>query len=226
VNDSRGAGTLAEGGGKEPRSEAGNACERAAGRTLVAMRVVPSKMLRNRLSWLVVSGVAVILIAGAVDALRSSGSTTPPSNGGLSQEREGEAGDTGDVTPPTTSVETTDAPLKRCMVQQFALQAERLGGSPVLALAHVRGNPCRTPRIRIDISLFDRTGERVQGYTDIQQAFASTRLSPNVEVIAGFQVTYLCSGRKPRRFVAEARPYVVRGWLPRGYGACIDDLGP
>jgi hypothetical protein len=189
------------------------------------MQVVPSKMLRNRLSWLVVGGVAVVLLAAAVDALRSSGSKTATSNGALSQVREGEERGTGDAAP-TTGIDTTGASLERCTAQQLGLQAERLGGGPVLALAHVRGSPCRTPRIRIDISLFDRKGGRVQAYTDIQQAFAPTSLSPNVEVIAGFQVTYLCGGRKPRRFVAEARPYVVRGGLPRGYGACLDDLGP
>jgi hypothetical protein len=187
------------------------------------MRFVPLKMPRTHLSWLVIGGVAVVLIAAAVDALRSWDSETPPAKGGLVQEREQQA--TEEV-PLTTHVETETAPLERCEVQQYALRVERLGGTPVLALAHVWGSPCRTPRIPIEVSLFDWKGSPVEATVEIQQAFAPTNLSSNLEVIAGFQVTYLRCGRQPRRFVAEATPYVVRGWLPRGFGACLDDLGP
>jgi hypothetical protein len=187
------------------------------------MRFVPSRMLRTRLSWLVIGGVAVILIAAAVDSFRSSEPKAPSAEGRLEGGRQTRSIE---EVPVTAVAETETGPLERCTAQQLALQVERLGGGPVLALAHVWGKPCRTPRIRIELSLFDRKGEPVQAYTDIQQSFAPTSLSPNVEVIAGFQVTYLCGGQTPRRFVAEARPYVVRGWLPRGYGGCLDDLGP
>ncbi len=162
------------------------------------MRFVPFKMLRTHLSWLVIGGVAVVLIAAAVDALRPSDSETPPAEGAL----------------------------ERCTVQQYALRFERLGGTPVLALAHVWGSPCRTPRIPIEVSLFGRNGNPVEASVGVQQAFVPTDLSPRIEVIAELQVTYLCGGPKPRRLVAEATPYVVRGWLPRSYGTCLDDLGP
>ena len=111
-------------------------------------------------------------------------------------------------------------------MQQYALRFERLGGTPVLALAHVWGSPCRTPRIPIEVSLFGRNGNPVEASVGVQQAFVPTDLSPRIEVIAELQVTYLCGGPKPRRLVAEATPYVVRGWLPRSYGTCLDDLGP
>lgn len=189
------------------------------------MRFVPLKMLRTHLSWLVVGGIAVVLIAAAVDALRPSDSKPPPAKGGLVQDREGDDQAT-EYVPLTALGETETAPLERCAVQQYALRVERLGGTPVLALAHVRGRPCRTPRIPIEVSLFGRNGDAVEASVGVQQAFVPTDLSPGVEVIAEIQVIYLCGGRKPRRLVAEARPYVVRGRLPRNYAACVPDLGP
>ncbi len=212
------------------------------------MRFVPFKMLRTHLSWLVIGGVAVVLIAAAVDALRPSDSETPPAEGGLAQERERE--EQAPEEAPAALVGTETAPLERCTVQQYALRFERLGGTPVLALAHVWGSPCRTPRIPIEVSLFGRAlahvwgspcrtpripievslfgrnGNPVEASVGVQQAFVPTDLSPRIEVIAELQVTYLCGGPKPRRLVAEATPYVVRGWLPRSYGTCLDDLGP
>lgn len=189
------------------------------------MRFVPFKMLRTHLSWLVIGGVAVVLIAAAVDALRPSDSETPPAKGGLVREREREEQATEEAPPRSAGVETETA-LERCTVQQYALRFERLGGTPVLALAHVWGSPCRTPRIPIEVSLFGRNGDAVEARVGVEQAFVPTDLSPGVEVIAELQVTYLCGGPKPRRLVAEATPYVVRGWLPRSYGTCLDDLGP
>jgi hypothetical protein len=123
-------------------------------------------------------------------------------------------------------VDTEATPLRRCATQQLALRVESLGGGPVLALVHVWGGPCRTPRLPIEMSLFDRKGTPVQATVGVQSAFAPTSLSPNVEVIAGFTVVYLCGERKPVRFVVEAGPYPARGRLPREYGLCLDDLGP
>jgi hypothetical protein len=171
-------------------------------------------MLRTRLSWLVIGGVAVVLIAAAVDALRSWDSETPPAKGGLVQEREREEQATEEV-PLAALADTETAPLERCEVQQYALRVERLGGTPVLVLAHAWGSPCRTPRIPIEVSLFDRNGDPVEASAGIQQAFAPTDLSPGVEVIAGLQVNYLCGERRPRLLVAEARPYVCGGGYRR-----------
>jgi hypothetical protein len=58
------------------------------------------------------------------------------------------------------------------------------------------------------------------------QAFAPTTLSSGVEAVAELYVSYECGERRPRLLVAKARPYVARKWLPRGYVACVDDLGP
>jgi hypothetical protein len=192
------------------------------------MRFVLSEMLRARLSWLVIGGVAVILVAAAVDALRSSGSKTPSTQGGL--VREDERGGQTVEEVPLAVVETDTGPLERCMVGQLALRVERLGGTPLLALAHVWGSPCRTARIPIEVTLFYRKGNLVNpdtaGVGVSPQAFGSTNLSPGVEAVAELHVSYECGERRPRLLVAEARPYVARKWLPRRYVACLDDLGP
>jgi hypothetical protein len=193
------------------------------------MRFVPSEMLRIRLSWLVIGGVAVILVAAAVDALRSSGSKTPSTERGLVRDGERE-GQTVEEVPLAAVAETETGPLLRFTAQQLALRVERLAGTHLLALAHVRGGPCRTARLPIEVSLFYRNGKLVNpdtaGVSVSPQAFASTDLSPGVEVIAELHASYECGERRPRLLVAEARPYVARKWLPRGYVACLDDLGP
>jgi hypothetical protein len=154
-----------------------------------------------------------LAILGTVDALRDSPSRSKPAlrNPYLAPS-------------PTPAAQASNR-LPRCTAGQLALRVENLGGSPALALVHVWAGPCRTARLPIDISVFDRKGKRVQATVLIQRAFAPTTLSPNAEVIAGFNLVYLCGERKPVRVVAEAGAYPARGQLPHGY-ACVDDLGP
>ncbi len=116
--------------------------------------------------------------------------------------------------------------MARCTAQQIALRVEKLGGDLALALTHVWGAPCRTPRLPIDVALLDRAGKEVQATVGVQSAFAPTTLSPNVELVAGFNFIYLCGQPEPVRVVAEAGPYPARGRLPRGHAACLNDLGP
>jgi hypothetical protein len=49
-------------------------------------------------------------------------------------------------------------------------------------------------------------GNPVKASADVPRVFASTDLSPGVELIAGLEVISVCGKRRPRRFVAEARP--------------------
>jgi hypothetical protein len=186
-------------------------------------------MLRAPVTRLLMGGVAIIVVAAAVDAFRSFESRTPPTERSLVRDADRE-GHTAEEVPQTTAREAETGPLERCTAQQLALRVERLGGSPFLALAHVWGSPCRTTRIPIEVALFDRKGNLVNpkkaSVGVSPQAFGSTNLSPGVEVIAELHVSYLCGEPGPRRLLAEARPYVARAWLPRGYVACLDDLGP
>jgi hypothetical protein len=186
-------------------------------------------MLRTRLSWLVIGGVAVILVAAAVDALRSSGSKTPSTKGGLVRDGEREAQMVEEV-PLGAVAETETGPLERCTAVQLALRVESLGSTHLLALAHVWGGPCRTARVPIQASVFYGKGNLADpdkaSVGVWPQAFGPTDLSPGIEVIAEVQMSYLCGTRRPRLLVADARPYVARKWLPRGAVACLDDVGP
>jgi hypothetical protein len=186
------------------------------------------EMLRTPITRILVGGVAVIVVAAAIDAVRSSESRTPPTEGSpvRDADREGQA----EEVAQSTVAKTETGPLERCTAGQLALRVERLGGTLVLALAHVWGSPCRTARIPIEVALFGRKGNLVNpdeaGVGVSPQAFGSTTLSSGVEVIAELHVSYLCGAPRPRRLLADARPYVARKWLPRGYVACLDDLGP
>jgi hypothetical protein len=171
-------------------------------------------MIRKRLSWVIVGAVLALGAVAAVDVLRSSGASTS------SQATPTRAEEV------TFSIQTEAAPVARCKTQQLALEIEKLGGSPALALVHAWAGPCRTPRLPIDITLLDRTGHSVQATVGVQPAFRPTVLAPNIELIAGFNFVYLCGQPKPVRFLAEAGPYAVRGRLPRGRAACFNDLGP
>jgi hypothetical protein len=178
-------------------------------------------MLGRLPTWLVVAGVVALLVAAAVDVLRPhrSSEVTP-------QERRGGEEISGEA-PLGTVVKRVTSQLGHCRPSQLALRMERLGGDPALALAHVRGLPCRTTRLPIEVLLFDRQGKRVQATVGIQEAFAPTALSLNVEAIAPFNVVFLCRERRPVRAAAKAGRYFTGGRLPRSYRpACLHDLGP
>jgi hypothetical protein len=188
------------------------------------MALVSSKMVRRRMTWVVVGGVSALLVAAAVDAFRPSGSNTSVSKATVSQERSGGEGATGYA--PVIAPEAAEAArVGRCSAQQIALRVETLGDSPALVLAHVWGSPCRTPRLPIDVALFSRGGKRADAAVFAPSAFAPTSLAPNLDVVAGFGFVYLCGHPRPVRVVAEAGPYPARGRLPRVYRACVDDLG-
>jgi hypothetical protein len=175
--------------------------------------------MTRTLTWVVVGGIVSLLVVGAVDALRPSGTPTSASKTTAAPKRP--AGD--QISLP---VETESVPPPRCTAQQLALTIENLGGGPALALLHVWAEPCRTPRLPIEVALLDRAGHSVEATVGIQPAFPPTTLSSNVALSAPFTFVYLCGEPKPVFAVADAGPYSARGRLPRSYGACLEDLGP
>jgi hypothetical protein len=179
--------------------------------------------MRSWLTWLITGGLVALAILGTVDALRNSSSPSKPAlrNPYLAPS-------------PGRAAQASKRP-SRCATGQLALRVENLNGTPALELVHLSGGPCRTPRLRVEISLLDRAGRVLETHEDgltvqqtvgIQSAFAPTTLAPHVAVSAPFRYVYLCGASKPVWAVAEAGPYSGKGRLPRGYGACLDDLGP
>jgi hypothetical protein len=176
------------------------------------MGFAPLRMLGSRITWIIVGGLVALLIVGVVDALRCS----PP-------KREATL-----YVPlaPNSTAATTTAPAPRCLTNQLDLRMESVGSDLALVLAHTEGQPCRTPRLRIDVTLLDGSGQRAKATASIQEFFAPTDHVSNVEVVAGFTVLYTCGEAKPQRFVARVGPYHDHGRLPRHKALCLDDLGP
>jgi hypothetical protein len=176
------------------------------------MSLVPRRMLGSRLTWIIVGGLVALLIVGVVDALRGS----PP-------KREATL-----YVPlaPNSTAATTTAPAPRCLTNQLDLRMEPVGSDLALVLAHTEDQPCRTPRLRIDVTLLDGSGQPAKATASIQEFFAPTDHVSNVEVVAGFTVLYTCGEAKPQRFVARVGPYYDHGRLPRYKPLCLDDLGP
>jgi hypothetical protein len=166
----------------------------------------------SRLTWIIVGGLVALLIVGVADALRGS---SPKQ----------------DVTvyvplAPNSAPATTNAPAPLCQTNQLDLRLEPVGSDLALVLAHTKGQPCRTPRLRIHLTLFDGSGQRAKATASVQEFLASTDHFRNVEVVVGFTVLYKCGEAEPQRFVASVGPYSEHGRLPRYKALCLDDLGP
>jgi hypothetical protein len=169
-------------------------------------------MLGARLTWIIVGGLVALLIIGVLDALRGS----PPKQEATLYV----------PLAPHSAPATTTAPALRCQTNQLDLRMEPIGSDLALVLAHTEGPPCRTPRLRIDITLLDGSGQRAKATASVQEFFAPTDHFSNVDVVAGFTVLSRCGVGKPQRFAARAGPYNQRGRLPRYKALCLDDLGP
>lgn len=178
-------------------------------------------MLRSRLSWLVIGGVAVILVAAAVDAIRSS----EPSASSPSREtaRERSAGKT------TLAGVTTPESLPRCTVQNLALSIDVLGETASIVVRHVWGRPCHLAPLPVRLSLTNRFGGRVRlatvgGGPDVQSRVGGD-FSPGFERL--IDIPYLadpplanCNSRGPFTAFVIVGPYSVQRKLSGSEVGC------
>ena len=113
------------------------------------MPFVLSKVLRTRFSWLVTGGVAVILVAAALDAIRSS----EPSASSSIRE----------TTTERSAGLTTPESLPRCTFRNLAVSIDVLRGKASVVLRHVWGRPCHLgPPLPVRLSVTNRFGGRVR----------------------------------------------------------------
>ena len=195
---------------------------RAAAGTFLETRSVPSEMLRSRLSWLVIGAVAVILVAAAVDAFRSS----EPSASSPSRETTTErpAGET------TLAVVTTPESLPRCTVQNLALSIDVLGGTASIVVRHVWGRACHLAPLPVRTSLTNRFGGRVRlatvggGRPDVQSRVGGD-FSPGFERL--IDIPYLahpplanCNSRGPFTAFVIVGPYSAQRKLSGSEVGC------
>lgn len=129
-----------------------NACGRAAvGRTFRGVALVS-----QQLTWVIAGGVIAVLVAGTVDAVRSS----EPSGSSPSRVATTERSGAREMAIP---VETTAEALPRCTVQNIGASIDVLGGTAQVVVRHVWGRPCHlAPPLLVRLSLDDRVGRRVR----------------------------------------------------------------
>lgn len=110
-------------------------------------------MLRTCLSWLVIGGVAVIVVAAAVDAIRSSGPSALSPSRETATERS--------ARETRLAVVTTPESQPRCTAQNIGVSIDVLGGAATIVVRHIWGRPCQLAPLPVRLSLTNRLGGRV-----------------------------------------------------------------
>jgi hypothetical protein len=156
-------------------------------------------MTRGRLTWVIVTGVMAVLVAGTVDAVRSS----EPWASSSSRETTTQQSAARETALP---VETTPKSLPRCTAQHIGVSIDVLGERPPSSCATSGAARVISLPLPVRLSVTDRVGRRV-------------RLSPQSESVVkgdfapGFErlidITYLskCDQRGPYTTFVIAGPY-------------------
>jgi hypothetical protein len=122
-----------------------------AGRILRGRRRQQSRMLRTRLTWVIVGGVATRLIVAGVDALRSSKNELPAVT----------------TTAATTSQEGAEVTLPRCARGQITISLEVRRRIVVNAVENVGSGPCHMSSVMLGMTMEDpRASAPSQPQTD------------------------------------------------------------
>lgn len=112
-----------------------------------------------RWSWVVVGGIATLLFAAGVDALRSSDSETsaPTTTASITTAS----------TTATTVEEALDTPLPPCTPRQLAVSIEVPKGVAVIVVRPLLGTPCHPPKdLGLRLAIRDRGGNQVRFLPD------------------------------------------------------------
>lgn len=116
-----------------------------------------------RWTWVVVGGVATLLLVAGVDALRSSGSETsaPTTTAAMT------TASTTATAAATTVVEALDPEVPPCRRRQLAVSIEVPKGLAVIVVRHLRGTLCDgTDLLRLRLTIRDRGGNQVRFLPD------------------------------------------------------------
>jgi hypothetical protein len=179
-------------------------------------------MTRRRLTWVIATGVIAILVAGTVDAIRSSEPLASSPSRETARERS--------ARETTFAVVTTPESLPRCTVQNIAVSIDVLGGTATIAVRHVWGRPCYLAPLPVRLSLTDRLGGRVRLATvedgpDVQSRVGGD-FSPGFERL--IDIPYLanpqlasCNSRGPFTAFVIVGPYSAQRRLSGGEVGCF-----
>jgi hypothetical protein len=111
-------------------------------------------MTRRQFTWVIAAGVIAVLVAGTIDAVRSS----KPSGSASSRVVKTEESARETAIP----VETTAEALPRCTDQNIGVSIDVLGGTATVVVRQVWGRPCHLAPLTVRLGLTDRVGRRVR----------------------------------------------------------------
>jgi hypothetical protein len=111
----------------------------------------------------------------------------------------------------------TESMLSECRTDQLALAFDSLGDDDAVALRHVKGEPCRLPRLALSVTVVDRAGRL--SALPLAEAEFSGDFSPGFEKIVRFSG---CRGEGLRVATATAGPYSATSRIRAGGRPCID----
>jgi hypothetical protein len=160
-----------------------------AGRILRGRRRQQSRMFRTRLTWVIVGGVATLLIVAGVDALRSSKNELPAAT----------------TTAAMTSPEGAEVTLPRCARGQITISLEVRRRIVVNAVENVGSGPCHLGSVMLGLTMEDRAGK-----TAWQGALPSALWG-----ISNHARSRLCASRSRTTFHAVTDETRFSWWRPR-----------
>jgi hypothetical protein len=185
--------------------------------TFIRVPLVSSKVIRTRLTWVLLGGVLALAVVGTVYALRGSAWPGSASAMQVGQRRSADAF--------SVPAENTTAPLLRCSAEQIAASIDVLGGRATITVRHARGTACHLARLPVQLKMWDRAGNPVHLPT-VEGAHIPTQVggdfTSNFERLLWIHRVFPeCDQRGPFLVVAKVGPYVVRRTLPRNEVACF-----
>jgi len=180
-------------------------------------------MTRRQLTWVIATGLIAVLIAGAVDAVRSSEPGSSPSRMATTERSA--------AREMTIPVAARPVALPRCTAQNIGVSIDVLGGTAQVVVRHVWGRPCQlAPPLPVRLSVDDRVGRRVRLATlaggSVVQSHVGGDFSPGFEQL--IDIPYLaepqltsCDRRGPFTAFVIVGPYSAQRKLSGSEVGCF-----
>jgi hypothetical protein len=154
-----------------------------------------AKMIRTRLTWVIVGAVVALLVVAGVDVLRSSKAEPPAAT----------------TTSTTTSQESAELTLPRCAGEQITVSLEVGRRTVVNTVRHVGGGPCDLGSVMLGLTMNDRAGRTA--WQGVLPSALWGDLNPGSQQTTHFPIPNdipRCHRRDPFQVVATASRYSDR----------------
>jgi hypothetical protein len=188
--------------------------------------------MRGAATWLVLTAIGVIVIAGVVDAVRQPSSHAAAGANESTTERltttassvqattepvattEGVAATQAVATAtPGTQSDSPPEPLPSCATRQLKLSFTIADGLAALELRRVAGKPCRHGRSPIGFTIRDQSGDGIAVFGESTRATQPADFSDGFEQL--IEIPQMsCDPEGSFLVIATVDPYMVRRTLP------------